>query len=591
MEKISKLTPFISVSPQLNVPDLGIVAAQGFKSIISNRPDGEAEDQPSAADIAETAHRNGLDFRHLPVVAGKVTDDNVADFQDALAELRGPVLAFCRTGTRSATLWALSEAHHLAPNAIAETAAAAGYDLEALRPRLEVRWRAGTMAAESTGNVVPIQQGSPTKTYDVLIVGGGAAGITTAASLLKRRPSLSVAIIEPSDKHYYQPGWTLVGGGVFDRAKTERSMASVIPNGVNWIHAAVTAFEPNRNEVVLEDGERVPYRTLVVAPGIKLDWSAVEGLKETLGRNGVTSNYLFEMAPYTWELIQAMRRGRALFTQPPMPIKCAGAPQKAMYLACDHWRRRGVLDHIEVEFNTATPVLFGVADFVPSLMRYVEKYGIQLGYTENLKTIDGPAKKAWFDVTNEAGKTKTVEKSFDMIHVCPPQCAPDFIRESPLADAAGWIEVSPETLQHVRHGNIFGLGDGCSAPNAKTAAAVRKQAPIVAENVLSALDGSGPRSIYDGYGSCPLTVERGKIVLAEFGYGGKLLPTFPFINAKKPSRLAWLLKEKLLPPIYWDLMLKGHEWLATPTRLPHEPGAHEAQEACDFEEAGNAKQA
>jgi sulfide:quinone oxidoreductase len=160
-----------------------------------------------------------------------------------------------------------------------------------------------------------------------------------------------------------------------------------------------------------------------------------------------------------------------------------------------------------------------------------------------------------------------------------------------LADGAGWIEVSPETLQHARYGNVFGLGDACSAPNAKTAAAVRKQAPVVAENVLSVIDGKGPRTIYDGYGSCPLTVERGKIVLAEFGYGGKLLPTFPFIDAKKPSRMAWFLKERLLPTIYWDLLLKGREWLIKPERLPHEPGSYEAQEACDFAEPGKAKQA
>ena len=415
--------------------------------------------------------------------------------------------------------------------------------------------------------------------------------LATAASLLKRRPALAIAIVEPRERHYYQPGWTLVGGGVFDRARTERAMEDVMPKGVKWIRSAVAGFEPERDEVVLEDGERLPYRTLVAAPGIKLDWAAVDGLKETLGRNGVTSNYLFEMAPYTWELVQGMKSGRALFTQPPMPIKCAGAPQKALYLACDHWRRAGVLKDMEVAFHTSGGVLFGVPEFVPSLMAYIERYGIDLRLGETLTAVDGGARKAWFDVKDAEGKSRTVERSFDMIHVCPPQTAPDLVRESPLADRAGWIEVSPETLQHVRYGNVFGLGDACSAPNAKTAAAARKQAPVVAENVLSVLDGRGPRAIYDGYGSCPLTVERGRIVLAEFGYGGKLLPTFPFINARKPSRLAWLLKEKLLPPIYWNLMLKGHEWLAAPERLPHEPGVHAAQEACDFTEPGKARRA
>lgn len=590
MEKISRLTPFLSVSPQVTETDLGIVAAQGFKSVVCNRPDAESDDQPASAGLAEAAQRNGLEFRHLPVVSGKVTDDDVAAFAEALSEIAGPVLAFCRTGTRSATLWALSEAYHLAPDAILSATEAAGYVLEALRPRLEARWRSGRIAEEA-GKVVPMPRLPTATPYDVVVVGGGAAGISTAASLLKRRPSLTIAIVEPRDRHYYQPGWTLVGGGVFDRAKTERSMADVMPKGVKWIRAAVAGFEPDRNEVVLEDGERLPYRTLVAAPGIKLDWAAVEGLKETLGRNGVTSNYLFEMAPYTWELVQATRGGTALFTQPPMPIKCAGAPQKAMYLACDHWRRKGVLKDMDVAFHTAGGVLFGVQDFVPSLMKYIERYDIYLRLSEDLKAVDGEARKAWFDVKGADGKIKRVERSFDMIHVCPPQKAPDIVRESPLADKAGWIEVSPETLQHVRYGNIFGLGDACSAPNAKTAAAARKQAPVVAENVLAVLDGMGPRSIYDGYGSCPLTVERGKIVLAEFGYGGKLLPTFPFINAKKPSRVAWMLKEKLLPPIYWDLMLKGHEWLAAPERLPHEPGAHAAQEACDFTEPGKAKRA
>ena len=147
---------------------------------------------------------------------------------------------------------------------------------------------------------------------------------------------------------------------MFDRARTEWPMAAVMPKGVRWIRSAVVAFEPERNRVVLEEGSRIAYRTLVAAPGIELHWAGIDGLQKTLGKNGVTSNYLFEMAPYTWELVQTLKGGRALFTQPPMPIKCAGAPQKAMYLACDAWRRRGVLADVAVEFHTATPVLFGV---------------------------------------------------------------------------------------------------------------------------------------------------------------------------------------------------------------------------------------
>ena len=153
-----------------------------------------------------------------------------------------------------------------------------------------------------------------------------------------------------------------------------------------------------------------------------------------------------------------------------------------------------------------------------------------------------------------------------MIHVVPPQQAPDFIRASPLADAAGWVDVDQGTLRHKAFANIWALGDVMNAPNAKTAAAARKQAPIVANNVLKDMGFATANAAYDGYGSCPLTVERGKIVFAEFGYGGKLLPTFPkwLIDEQKPSRLAWLLKERVLPPIYWHAMLKGKEWYAKP---------------------------
>ncbi|PAU66475.1 TIGR01244 family protein [Pseudomonas sp. PIC25] len=575
MDSLKRLTPFIAVAAQLQPADMGTLAAAGYRCVINNRPDGEGEGQPTSAEMEAAAKASGLDYHYLPVISGQIGDDDVAAFTALLDQVRGPVLAFCRTGTRSTSLWALSEAHHLDPETLMTAAKAAGYDLVGLLPRLEQRW-------QQAPHTEAIQPPTHTARYDVLVVGGGAAGCAVTASLLRRDPGLRIAVIEPREQHYYQPGWTLVGAGVFDRARTERPMSRCIPKGAQWVRAAVAGFEPEQQRVVLEDGNRLGYRVLVVCPGLTLEWGAIEGLQETLGKHGVTSNYQFELAPYTWQQVQALRHGRALFTQPPMPIKCAGAPQKAMYLSCDWWHRQGVLKDIEVEFCSAGAVLFGVADFVPPLMRYVERYGAQLNFNTNLVAVDGPAHKAWFKPTAAEGGA-LVEKDFDFLHVVPPQRAPAFIRQSPLANADGWLEADHETLRHPRYGNIFSLGDVCAAPNAKTAAAVRKQAPVVAENVLAVLAGRGPQALYDGYGSCPLTVERGKVVLAEFGYGGKLLPTFP-LDPRVPRRMAWDLKVKAMPSIYFDLMLRGREWLAEPHRLPHEPRPVEATPACDFQQ-------
>ena len=339
-----------------------------------------------------------------------------------------------------------------------------------------------------------------------------------------------------------------------------------MPRGVHWIKSAVAAFEPERNAVILNGCRVVRYQQLIVCPGLKLDWHAIEGLADTLGRNGVTSNYLYHLAPYTWELVQQLRGGRAIFTQPPMPIKCAGAPQKAMYLSADHWRRSGVLGDTQIEFYSAGAVLFGVADYVPALMAYVEAYRIDLNFGHTLTRVDGAARTATFTRVEADGSTGSVTRPFDMLHVVPPQVSPDFVRASPLSDAAGWIDVDPATLRHKSWENIHALGDATNTSNAKTAAAARKQAPVVAHNVLAALGKAKGKALYDGYGSCPLTVERGKIVLAEFSYGGKVTPSFPswLIDGTRPSRLAWLLKERILPPLYWKGMLRGREWLAKP---------------------------
>ena len=552
---LKKITEKTTVSAQITPADLDAIKAAGIRAIICNRPDGEGADQPSFDEIAAAAEKVGIEARYVPVQSGMVRDEDVDAFAAALKDLPRPVLAYCRTGTRSATLWSFNEAKKRPISEVLAATKAAGYDMNGVARRI------------ANGGVTPTDTGDAK--YDVVIVGAGAGGIAVAASLKSRKSDLSIAVIDPADVHYYQPGWTMVGGGIFQAEQTAKTMGSLIPRGVKWIQAAVAAFEPKNNAVILEGCRVVTYDRLVVCPGLKLDWAAIEGLEETLGRNGVTSNYRYDLAPYTWDLVNGLKEGRALFTQPPMPIKCAGAPQKAMYLSGDTWFRNGALKNIDIQFMNAGGVLFGVKDYVPALMKYIDKYNADLNFFHTLTSVDGSAKKATFKVAKPDTEAETITVDFDMMHVCPPQTAPDFIRVSPLADAAGWFDVDQATLRHKSFDNIWSLGDVMNAPNAKTMAAVRKQAPAVADNIISDIKGRSPVAAYDGYGSCPLTVERGKIVLAEFGYGGVLKPSFPsfVLDGTKPTRAAWFLKEKMLPPIYWQAMLKGKEWMAKPEKL------------------------
>lgn len=553
--QINTISPEISVSAQITAGDIAAIKEAGFRSILSNRPDGEGADQPSFEEIAAAAKAAGLEAAYQPVTSGLIRDEDASDFAGHLRALPGPVLAYCRTGTRSATLWSLANAKDKPLADILSATKAAGYDMSGVARRI------------ANGGKTPTNTGDAH--FKIVIVGGGAAGIAVAASLRARLAETEIALIDPADIHYYQPGWTMVGGGIFEPEITARTMGSLIPRGVHWIKSAVAAFEPKDNAVILDGCRVVTYDRLIVCPGIKLDWERIEGLEETLGRNGVSSNYRYDLAPYTWKLVQGLRQGRALFTQPPMPIKCAGAPQKAMYLSSDHWFREGRIKDIDVQFMNAGGVLFGVKDYVPALMDYVTKYDATLNFFHNLKSVDGPGRKATFTVAKPEENPTEVTVDFDMMHVCPPQVAPDFIRVSPLADEAGWVDVDQTTLRHKTYDNIWALGDVMNAPNAKTAAAARKQAPVVAENLVADMNGAAPAAQYDGYGSCPLTVERGKIVLAEFGYGGTLLPSFPkaLIDGTKPSRAAWFLKETLLPPIYWKAMLRGKEWMARPEKI------------------------
>jgi sulfide:quinone oxidoreductase len=401
--------------------------------------------------------------------------------------------------------------------------------------------------------------------HQIVLIGGGSAGLTTASILLKKHKSLDIAIIDPSQKQYYQPGWTMIGGGVFQIEDTVRDKKDFIPPQATWIVDRVIKLDPDRNTVLTQEGILVEYDYLIVCPGIQLDWHLIKGLKEAIGKDGVTSNYASNYAPYTWELIKNFSGGNALFTFPNTPIKCGGAPQKVMYMADDTFRSKlGVRQHTNVMFLTPLTKMFPIPEYSSLLDKVVQEREIDVKFQHNLKEIKAETKEAVFDIFDDRGAVvDEVTYKYSMIHVAPPQSAPDFIKQSSLAvpgSSYGWVDVDKYTLQHNRYPNVFSLGDASSLPTSKTAAAARKQAVIIAENLLDFIDSQPLLHKYDGYTCCPLITGYGKTIMAEFdGYSSTVLSSFP-LNPMRERWIMWQMKTTALPWIYWNRMLKGEQF-------------------------------
>lgn len=388
--------------------------------------------------------------------------------------------------------------------------------------------------------------------HSILILGGGTAGISVAARL-RLAGVTGVAIVEPSDKHYYQPLWTLVGAGVFDKAVTERDEADYIPEGVTWIRERAEAIDPVAKTVTTASGETLGYDQLVVAVGMKLHWNRIEGLEDALGKDGICSNYRFDLVDKTWEFLRGFKGGNAVFTFPNTPIKCAGAPQKIMYLADDWLRKTGARSRSKVIYASATAGIFGVPKYAAALRKVVARKEIETHFRHDLVAVRPRAKEAVFRHLDQ-GTERVIP--YELLHVVPPMSPPDFITRGPLVNEAGWVDVDKYTTQHVRYPDVWALGDNASLPTSRTGAAIRKQAPVLVENLLAWRAGQPLPARYDGYASCPLVTGYGRLILAEFDYDGRPMESFPFDQAQERYSM-YALKAYALPELYWNGMLRG----------------------------------
>ncbi|KAF0770301.1 Uncharacterized protein FWK35_00000797 [Aphis craccivora] len=389
----------------------------------------------------------------------------------------------------------------------------------------------------------------------LLIVGGGSGGCTMAAKLSKYERD--VIILEPNDTHYYQPMFTLIGGGMKTISQSRSSTKSVIPKNVNWIQDRVKSFNPKVNIVTTSNGDIINYDYMVVSIGLQYNYDQIIGLREALDEkdSGVCTNYSSQYVEKTYQILQNFNGGNAIFTFPNTPIKCAGAPQKIMYITEDYLRRNGKRNKANIIYKTSTPAIFGVKKYAQKLQQICNARNIEVGTRQNLIKIDATQNKATFEFLDIPNKTESLE--YSMLHVTPPMGPPDVLIKSSLSNSAGYLDVDPYTLRHNVYGNIFGIGDCTSCPTSKTGAAVAAQSIIVLKNIINVMNGKNIKDKYDGYTSCPLVTGYSKCILAEFDYNLKPLETFP-INQGNELRSMLLMKKHALPFIYWNIMLKGY---------------------------------
>ena len=392
--------------------------------------------------------------------------------------------------------------------------------------------------------------------HEVVIIGGGNAGISLAARL-ERYGVKDVALVEPRDHHLYQPLFSHIAGGRASAKEAIRPQEQLIPDGVTWIRDAAAGVDTDANTVTLESGAVVSYGQLVVCPGLQYDWAAVPGLAEAVHSPHGASHYEFELAPKAWTLLSRLKSGTALFTMPAGPIKCGGAAQKPMYLACDYWKGLGVLDRIRVVMVQPYPTVFGVPEVDRELDRKIAEYGIELWTNSELVSVDAAGQLATIRNTATGAEENL---HYDVLNGVPPQSAPDWLKATDLpgaGDTGGFVEVDRQTLRHIRFPNVWSLGDAAGTTNSKSGGALRKQTMVLAKNLVAARKGKPLPAKYNGYSVCPFTVSRNTVVFAEFDDRYRPMPTVPRVPTWNESRLSWVVDRNIFPQVYWNMILKG----------------------------------
>lgn len=440
------------------------------------------------------------------------------------------------------------------------------------RKFLKIAGATGVAGGVAAAGIYKITEFSSDAKGKIVIIGGGAAGLSMAALLNRWLDEPDITLIDPSDRQFYQPGFTLVASGVYTADEVWKDQQDCVPSDIKWIKDTVQGLDPSSRTVSTVKNGIVSYDFLVLTPGLQINWDKTEGISQArLGEGNVHSIYDFEGAQKTWTALQEFAKtgGKGVFTDTYTKHKCGGAPKKICLLTDDYTRKQNSRDKVVLSYYTAEKALYDVPYYVPRLLEIYKERDIDIILNTHVKAIDTVAKRVYMEQIEKIGEEKIVtpiEEDFDFLHFTPPMSAPDFVKEAGLSwtegglAADGWVMVDKETLIHKTYSNIVCLGDCAGIPTSKTSAAVRKQVPVAAKNLVLMMEGKTPTEKYNGYAACPIITDYGHVLLCEFDYDKNPQPSFPFslMDMAKEQWAAWQLKVRVLKPLYYYGMLNGH---------------------------------
>ncbi|WP_202878803.1 NAD(P)/FAD-dependent oxidoreductase [Ornithinimicrobium ciconiae] len=361
-----------------------------------------------------------------------------------------------------------------------------------------------------------------------------------------------MAVIAPDPVHRYRPLLNYVGGGQASMSRLTRSMAAVIPSGCTWLPHRAVAVHADEREVELDTGERVGYGDLVVAPGLEPDLAATPGLAEAMEAGWSATAHLSSRAEDTWTAIKRMTRGRVVFTIPPEPAPCCGTALKPLFLTCDHWRREGVLEEIDVRLVTPYSSLLGLGFADRQVEPHLQRFGITVHHDATVGALDHQARTVTLSTPDGEQVLDGVDQAFVVPHYRPP----DWLAPLASDDTGGLVDIDPGTLAHHSLPRVWSLGDVAHVRTRPSGGALRSQVEVLADNIRRGRTGESLRH-YDGYTIIPITVDRRRLLLAEFDRTGTPQPTTSLIDLTVPRRLLWAFDRYVEPVVYFRALLKG----------------------------------